>query len=287
VNDTEEIRRSFAPYYESTTIGESADPQRLYELAHQLESAQVFWRSEVEAFCKVFFAPEASVKDHGAMNKQLGPGLDRYAALDEAARDAFKDALSAFVRLYAFLSQVMPFSDPDLEKLYTFARFFEAKLPQDPRKAPLRLDGDVALKYYRLDKIGEGRILLVREPTEGLKGPTETGSRKANDEEVRLSEIIHVLNERFGTEFDPADQVLFDQFVAEAKLDAEIVQQAKVNELDNFALAMRTKVMSLMADRMEENEQIVTRFLNDAEFQGVMLELLVKRIYEEIRRTAA
>ena len=28
----------------------------------------------------------------------------------------------------------MPFSDPDLEKLYTFARFLELKLPGDPRR---------------------------------------------------------------------------------------------------------------------------------------------------------
>jgi hypothetical protein len=58
VNDAEEIRRSFQPYYEQTVVAESADPHQLYELQHRLEGMQVFWSSEVEAFCKFFYAPE-------------------------------------------------------------------------------------------------------------------------------------------------------------------------------------------------------------------------------------
>ena len=167
VNDTEEIRRSFQPYYEQPTVAETADPQQLYDLAHQLEATQIFWRSEVEAFCRVFFSPreKQTVHDQAEMNRHLNPAVDRYKAQSDEGRETFASALGAFVRLYAFLSQIMPFSDPDLERLYTFSRFLETKLPHDPRKAPLKLDGDVALKYYRLDKISEGAIALkAREP---------------------------------------------------------------------------------------------------------------------------
>lgn len=285
VNDTEEIQRSFQPYYEQTTVSETADPQQLYDLAHKLEASQVFWKSEVEAFCKVFFSPreKQTVHDQAEMNRHLNPAVDRHKAHDDEAREEFVNALGAFVRLYAFLSQIMPFADPDLEKLYTFARFLETKLPHDPKKAPLKLDGDVALKYYRLDKISEGAIALkVCEPG-AVYGPTEVGTRKAKDDEAQLSEIIEVLNERFGTEFNQADQILFDQFIAAAKLDTEVVQRAKANPLDNFALAMKAKVEGLMIDRMDQNQEIVTRYLNDPQFQDVAFRLLVRRIYEEIR----
>ena len=285
VNDAEEIQRSFQPYYEQTTVGETADPQQLYDLSHKLEAAQVFWKSEVEAFCKVFFSPRErqTVHDQAEMNRHLNPGVDRFKAKAEDEQDEFKNALGAFVRLYAFLSQILPFSDPDLEKLYTFARFFETKLPQDPKKAPLKLDGDVALKYYRLDKISEGAIVLrVAEPGV-VYGPAEVGTKKVKDDEAQLSEIIEVLNERFGTEFNQADQILFDQFIAAAKLDEEVVQRAKANPLDNFALAMKAKVEGLMIDRMDQNQEIVTRYLNDPQFQDLAFRLLVRRIYDEIR----
>ncbi|MFO0760172.1 MAG: DEAD/DEAH box helicase family protein [Byssovorax sp.] len=285
VNDAEEIQRSFQPYYEETTVAETADPQQLYDLSHKIEGAQVFWISEIEAFCKIFFSPreKQTVHDQAEMNRHLNPGIDRFKALSEPAREEFKNTLGAFVRLYAFLSQVMPFTDPDLEKLYAFGRFFEMKLPQDPRKSPLKLEGDVALKYYRLDKLREGAIALrIAEPGV-VYSPTEVGTKKIKDEEAQLSEIIEVLNDRFGTEFNQADQILFDQFVAAAKLDDEVVQRAKANPLDNFALAMKGKVEGLMVDRMDQNQEIVTRYLNDMQFQDMAFRLLVKRIYEEIR----
>ncbi|HMC95539.1 MAG TPA: type I restriction endonuclease, partial [Polyangia bacterium] len=129
VNDAEEIRRSFQPYYEQTVVAESADPHQLYDLQHRLEGAQVFWTAEVDAFCQLFYAPKGkqTVADQAEMYRQLNPGVDRFKALDEAKQDEFRNALGGYVQLYGFLSQVMPFSDADLEKLYTFARFLELK----------------------------------------------------------------------------------------------------------------------------------------------------------------
>jgi type I restriction enzyme R subunit len=284
VNDAEEVRRSFQPYYQQTVVAESADPHQLYDLQHRLEAMQVFWSAEVEAFCKVFYAPKAkqTVNDQAEMYRALGPAVDRFTALDDDKRDEFRNALAGYVRLYSFLSQVMPFADEDLERLYTFGRFLELKLPKDDKRAPLDLQGDVALKYYRLDKINEGNILLLAEPTP-LRSPTDVGTRKAKDVEAKLSEIIDVLNERFGTEFTQADQLLFDQFIEVAKSDEDVVERAMANPLENFELTMKSKIENLMLDRMDGNQEIVNRYLNDPAFQAAAFKALVKRIYGDIR----
>ncbi|WP_437593442.1 type I restriction endonuclease subunit R [Sorangium sp. So ce1000] len=289
VNEADGIKESFQPYYEQTTVAETADPQQLYDLAHKLEAAQVFWESEKEAFCKVFFAPreKQTVHDQAEMYRHLSPGVDRFKALDDEKQDEFRNALGAFVRLYAFMSQIMPFQDPDLEKLYTFCRYFEMKLPHDAKRSPLKLDGEVALKYYRLDKISEGAIQLRVAESVGLRSPVEVGTRKAKEDEAKLSEIIQVLNERFGTEFTKADEILFDQFIEAAKADAEVVQRAMANPLDNFALSMKQKVEDLMIDRMDQNQDIVTRYLNDPEFQETVFRPLVKKLYEAARSAGA
>lgn len=289
VNEAEEIRRSFQPYYEQTLVAESADPHQLYELQHRLEAAQVFWATEVEAFCKLFYAPneKQTTADHAEMNRQLDPAVDRFKALLEDKQEEFRNALGGYVKLYSFLSQVMPFTDADLEKLYTFCRHLEPKLPRDAKKAPLNLDGGVALKYYRLAKIHEGEIMLRFNDNLPLRAPTDVGTKKAKDEEVSLSEIIGVLNDKFGTNFTVADQLLFDQFVAEAKQDQDIVDRALANRLDNFELAMKSKVESLMIDRMDSNQDIVNRYLNDPEFQATAFKAFVLRLYQEIRREFA
>ena len=83
---------------------------------------------------------------------------------------------------------------------------------------------------------------------------------------------------------DVPNQLLFDQFIEEAKQDKEVVERALANPLDNFELAMKPKVEGLMIDRMDQNQEIVNRYLNDAAFQGAAFKAIVKQIYEQIRR---
>ena len=146
------------------------------------------------------------------------------------------------------------------------------------------MDDEVALAYYRLDKISEGAIELQVAEGSGLYGPTEVGSRTAQEHEVPLSEIIDILNEKFGTSFTPSDQLaVFDAIRAEAVADAAAAQRAHANEFDHFARAFRAKVEELMLDRMERNQEIVTRYLNDPEFRAIVDQELARRTYEQIR----
>jgi type I restriction enzyme, R subunit len=284
VNDPEEIRRSFQPYYEQTTIAESAEPHQLYDLQHKLDTTQVYFQSEVQAFAKVFYQPKAKQKtqDQAELYRLLAPAVDRFKALDDEKQEAFRNTLKAFVRLYAFLSQVMPFQDPDLEKLYTFGRFLELKLPQDEGKGGLVLDDEVSLASYRLEKISEGNIGLVVGEQLGLYGPTDVGTRSAAEKELPLSEIIDVLNERFGTNFTKADQLFFNQVMEDAKADGDVAQRAAANAFHHFALALRPKIEGLMLDRMEQNQGIVTKYLNEQEFQDAAFKELARRIYDAL-----
>jgi type I restriction enzyme R subunit len=284
VNDGDDIRAAFQPYYQETTVAESADPKRLYELYGTLEEAQVYWKSEVEAFCAIFYKPKAqqNAKDHGELYKHLYPGVDRFKALDEDAQDEFRTAMDAFVSLYSFLSQVIPFKDSDLEKLYTFGRFFLLKLPPDPKKAPLDIDSDVVLSHYHIERTAAGALDLEDAGGE-VYGITEAGTKKGKPDLVKLSEVIDVLNERFGTEFSKADQLFFDSVIEQAKANDVVKTQAQANTLENFSLAMKATVQNAIIDRMGQNEQIATRYLNDDKFGDVAFKEMVRRIYQELR----
>jgi type I restriction enzyme R subunit len=288
VNEAEDIRAAFQPFYEQTTLTEAADPQQLYVLQHELDGLGVYWREEVESFARVFFAPKGrrGTGDHGELYRYLQPAVDRFKALPEDQRERFRNALSGYVRLYTFLSQVMPFTDMDLEKLYAFGRALEMKLPKGEDGGTVELDAEVALAYYRLDLINTQDILLMAgEPAVGLKGLTDVGTRKTEDKEVALSELIQVLNERFGMECKEADRLFFEEVVAQAKEDPDVRLRAEANAFDNFALSMRQKVEDAMVDRMERNESIVSRFLNEPEFRELLSRELARRIYAELRST--
>ena len=66
------------------------------------------------------------------MQRHLQPAVDRFKGIaEERKAQEFRDKLNGYVKLYAFLSQIMPYADPDLEMLYSFGRFLLPHLPLD------------------------------------------------------------------------------------------------------------------------------------------------------------
>ena len=289
VNNADDIQNAFKPYYEQTVIGEQADSRQLYELQGKLEAMQVFYRDDVENFCRVFFKPKAaqSPSDHAMMNSFLDPAVGRFQQLSEEDQDEFRGLLNTFRTLYGFLSQVIPFQDSDLEKLYTYARFLGSKLPHRASGEKYAFDDEVALKFYRLQKISEGSIRLDEGENLPVTGPTAVGTGKAKDTQVELSRLIDSINERFGTEFTQADELFFHQLREEAMADEELRQAATANTLDNFRYVFVKALEGLFIDRMEQNEEIFAKYMNDGDFRKVVSEYLLKQVYNQIRDEGA
>lgn len=286
VNEAEEIRKAFQPFYEQTTIGERAEPQQLYELQAKLDAHQIYYKAEVDEFCKVFYKPKPNQTpaDHARMNACIDPAVGRYNELEEDVREEFRKTLVAFRNLYSFMSQVIPFQDSDLEKLYSYIRFLLTKLPRGDRGPIYNFDDDVALKFYRLQKIGEGSIKLEAGKQEPVSGPTSVGTGIARGDEIELSKLIDILNERFGTEFNPGDQLFFESIREDAVADSNLRQAALANTMENFGYVFRKALEGLFIDRMEQNEEITAKFMNEDQFRDVVGQHLLKEVYEQIRK---
>ena len=140
------------------------------------------------------------------------------------------------------------------------------------------------MKYYRLQKISEGSIDLKDGLALPLDGPTETGSGLVREERVRLSKLITIINDRFGTDLNDADQLFFDQLVEEATADSTISQVAGANPFDRFALVLEGHAETLILDRMEQNTEIFARYMGDPSFRKVVDEWLAKEVYGKLQR---
>ena len=96
--------------------------------------------------------------------------------------------------------------------------------------------------------------------------------------------MIDTINQRFGTEFTEADQLFFDQ-IAEAAVEDETLQQAAlVNPEDKFALVFNRVLETLFVERLEQNEDIFGRFMNDGEFQSIVKAQLLGEVYRRLRK---
>jgi type I restriction enzyme R subunit len=284
-NEREEIFDSFKPYYTVTEKGDETDPHTLYRLQHGLQEAQVYSPEEITALCEVWYKnrKEPTPGDHKIMNSVIDKAVERYKELEETEQEEFKSNLVSFRNLYGFLSQIIPFQDSDLEQLYTYLRFLHTKLPKR-QTGTYELEDEVMLKYYRLQKISEGSIdLEVGEP-EPVYGPDEVGTGTTNEDQVQLSTLVNKLNERFGTEFTLADQLFFDQVIETAIGDQKIKEAAEVNNYENFMHFFGKMLEGLFIDRMEGNEEIFTKLMNDDKMMQVAAQQVGKDVYNRIRR---
>lgn len=286
VNDRETIFASFQPYYEITTVTEETDINHLYDLKARLDEFQVYWESEIEAFANVYFNPDTKLnnpKQQKYLYSFTDPAVDRFKEIEEEEKqDEFKKGLRTWTNLYAFLAQIMPFVDPDFERFYAYAKLLQTRLPKRELSESLHLDDEVALEYYRLQKIKEGSIDLLKGETGELSGTTEAGLKRARDEEALLSEIINVLNDRFGTEFEEADKLFFEQIEAELMEDETLQTQARVNKIDTFKYAFEDLFITKLIDRMDQNQEIFEKILEDKVFGDLVKELMMKKVYKKM-----
>src|SRR5690606_22172208 len=191
--------------------------------------------------------------------------------------------ITAYRNLYAFLSQIIPYQDSELEKLYTFVRNLIAKLPPPGDGQAFALDDEVALRYFRLQQMTEGSIELGKGYADALKGPTDVGTLRVAEEPVTLSSLVDKLNERFGTDFNEADQLFFDQIRATAEGNEQIVEAARANNLGDFSSYLERALDELFIDRMEGNEEIFSRIMSDKAFRSAAHEHLAFEIFRRVR----
>ena len=171
----------------------------------------------------------------------------------------------------------------ELEKLYAYGRLLLRKLPKEDYGARLKLDNDIALEYYRLQKISEGDIVLAVQGETGIKPLTEAGITKEKDEKGKLSEIIQVLNERFGTDFTEADKLFLDQIKEECLSDEKLVQQALTNTEQNFALGLQDTFRDRAIDRMDSNSTFFEKIMENPAMRNVIVAAMAKELYGFIR----
>lgn len=152
-------------------------------------------------------------------------------------------------RFYSFISQIIPYSDQELEMLYSYYRELLTHLSLYEDAANPHPEKEVALQYYRLEKMMSGTIVLEGKGEYGVKSPTAVGTSKSKDE--------------------------------------RIIQTAKANSLDKFELGIKAIIESLIMHRMTENDGIVTRYMEDTDFQGIIFPYLAKAIYTAIHEKQA
>jgi type I restriction enzyme R subunit len=273
-NEAEEIQKAFHPYYERTLLKEATDPNLLYDCQNKLDGFHLFTEAEVDKFAAIHFDPKGT---QDKLQAVLVPVIDRYKDAPLDTQSEFRGCLVDYVRLYAFLSQVITFTDADLEKLYVFAKLLWRVLPVNRDPLPVEVQQNIDLDAFRLKRTSSGTIKLEKGTKElDPMTPKDEGCARPEDIEP-LSQIIHELNERFGTDFTEEDQVFIRQLEQRIANDPALAASIKVNPPADARLTFNQVVNDKLQDMVDSNFKFYKQITDNADFAEDFLSWMFER----------
>ncbi len=281
VNDPEEILEAFKPYFRTARLEERTDPNLIHELKIKLDGTHVYFWNEVERFAEAFFDPK---RTQSSLHPWLKPAADRYRELKEEEQILFRKDLISFLRLYEFLSQIVPYNDPDLEKLYAFGRNLLPRLVLKTDVEAIDISEDVRLTHFRLQKQGERKLSLEEGETPYLIPTSDVGTGAVREPETgKLSEIVRKMNNLFSGDLTDADLIGYATHTKEKLLEnRKLEEQAKNNTFEQFILGdFDQEFMNTIIENHDRNQKMSGQVLSDERVREGFRKLVRRWVYEE------
>lgn len=234
VNQTEDIKDGFQPYYTTTILSEATDPNILHDLEREVRGFKFFTDFEVNGFTEEYFTGATPDKLNHIIDAVVARINDEKLTVEEM--ESFKSTAYDYLKKYAFISQIVTFKDIQLEKLFVFLKFLIRKLPKRENPLPYEVLEAIDMETYKVEKKIETHVQL--ENLEGVIDPMGGGKESGIGEEEKdaLSKIIKEINERYGTNFNEADRVILND-LSKRLLASDVLQGSiKNNSKDSAKL---------------------------------------------------
>ncbi len=261
-NTADDIEKGFQPFYDRITLTKETDPNQLYNIRTDLEKFAIHAEAEVAAFADQWFAVAPKIEKLHAI---ADPVAERWRALGEEEQIDFKSKARDFVKLYAFMSQLVPMRDAGLEKLHVFLRFLLPKLPANKGEKPVEVLGMVDMEKLAIRKNDKKDIGLKRgeERVEPLN--YGGGATLSEEEREQLSKIIDDLNSRFNTSFTEDEIMVIKQLEKKIGEDEALQQQLKNGARHAVEATFRQVAEDAFEDLMNENFKFYKKVSDDPE----------------------
>ncbi len=281
-NTTEEIQDAFADFYEES-IAQPTDPNVLYTLEHDLMSAGVLSPDEMTALAGAVLSNDPTQQSQIYAN--LNPAIGRFISLPEDEQEDFRGKLTGYCRAYAFVAQVMPWTDAELERLFLYGKLLLTELPAPDTDPMPQLSKSVLLSHLRLAITNEGSLALEASEDPGVALPGEGKGSATEPVLDKLSELIEVMNEKYGANLDESDKIWIDQQWTAVMEDDDLNVVANHNDRGQYDLVLTEKVQDVLLDRHEKNGELTTQFFVNLDFRQMLLGYL-GGTYDEFRKQA-
>jgi type I restriction enzyme R subunit len=284
-NSTDEIKKSFDPFYTSTTLSQATDVNVLHELKTTLDNAGVYEWSEVEDFVEKYFEGMEADKYLSPIIQIAEERFNAGLGLDEKSKADYKIKAKQFVKIYGQMASILPFEVLVWEKLFWFLKFLIPKLVIiDPDKDALdELLNSVDLSTYGLERVKLNTSIGL-DSTESELDPQNPNPRGAHGEETEIDPldlIIKSFNERWfqGWEATPDEQrVKFVNLAQRMKEHPDFKEKYAENaDIQNREIAFN-KIFDEVMGKQRKNELDLYRLISQDEGFKMAMQDTLKRM---------
>ncbi|EAK0449536.1 type I restriction endonuclease subunit R [Campylobacter upsaliensis] len=194
VNTHEEIGKSFSTFYGQTYLKEPTNIDNIYTLKSELFDYGIYTQDELNSFIEAI----RKEQDENKIHSKLDNMIKEYNAKNDDEKTKFYTKAKVYLREYAFLAQILPFNDIELEKLSILLKMLIAKI------VPPRTE-DLAKGILNNVDLNSIRIILESKKDISLSSNGELSPAEADDsskkevELERLSNIVREFNTKFGS----------------------------------------------------------------------------------------
>ena len=280
-NKPEIIQESFSRYYRTTILSGETDPNKLYDLISAMEKHQVYSRDDIEN--------EVNLYLNGAQRDKLDYILDVctniYKTLEIEEQIEFKSSAKAFCRTYGFLGAILPYGNPEWEKLSIFLNLLIPKLPS-PQDDDLSqgILATIDLDSYRTEARETMSIQLDDADSEMAPVPAGKSGHIVSPEMYLLSIIVSEFNDMFGNidwkEPDNARRQILE-IPAMVSKDEKYRNAMRNSDEQSAKLeserALQQVIFSIMADNME----IFKQYQDNPSFKKWLSDLVFNLTYNK------
>lgn len=207
-NTEEDIKGAFLPYYEDTTMEGDTDINAAYDIRNKIHDYMIYNYDDVDGFNKFMVSNVGKNQDAAALGRLAGmfrPVIQRYKDLDEDDREASRDYIRRFNRIYSYVTQLVRLHDPELFHEYQYTTHLIKLLPRPNVIDFVDVDDKIRLEYASLTETFAGAIILDEKPPIFVPGGSAAPKKNSKKKDT-LQSIIDKVNERFSGNFTDADR---------------------------------------------------------------------------------
>ena len=195
VNEPDQVQEAFQGYYQTTTLAEETDPNRLYDLQRQLDGFDLYDEDTINRFCRIFYDP-VQMNRMSFLQGILDSVVGKWSDLEMNEREEFRSILTqSYIRLYGYISQLITFTDVALEKLYIFGRSLNKKLPKRDHPDLHDVLASVDLDSFRVNRTHDSLQLSLEAENSEVEGIGSGAPTIRDPEQDFLSNIVQALND--------------------------------------------------------------------------------------------